>query len=223
MVRCFHARASSPCVPRASFLLFVVLGYSLVSLSQSYLLIPSPLLRSPVSILSSPRHLISSINRMEQDMDRMFDSLLSLSGSDDEFFSHPLTLRTKHVNASEVHAGSVMMPLRPQFDIQSTKEHMLVSVVTPGLSRENVSVEVVEAGGTGSPSLLISGRTSSKMSGEGGKIQTSSSSSFEKRISLPPHTTPEMVEARFEEGVLKVTVKKPKEQQESLRHKIPLL
>ncbi|EKX49530.1 hypothetical protein GUITHDRAFT_104494 [Guillardia theta CCMP2712] len=205
----------------------------MLSSSSAFLITPSAFMLDPyrplsASLPSSPRQILSTMSRLEQEMDRMLDSVMDVTGGfllpDEACRDPPASPVTNDPSPSDGEGGGAVMRLRPHFDIQSTSDRLLVTAATPGLAKDDIAVEVLEATGDVPPTLVISGRSSSKQTSEEPARVQASYAAFEKRVSLPPHTKPDMVEAKYDNGVLRVSVKRPEEElQAPPRHRIPLL
>lgn len=92
---------------------------------------------------------------------------------------------------------------RPDMDLYETKSSYEVEVMLPGLRKSDIDLEV-----TGQ-SLRISGRREQ----EGDKdvtyhLREGSSGYFERMIEIPEDGNLEEIEARFENGILFVTIQK---------------
>jgi HSP20 family protein len=93
----------------------------------------------------------------------------------------------------------------PQVDISDEGEHLVVRADVPGLSPEELNVQVQNN------MLVISGeRTSTSKTEQGGYLRSERKSGrFTRQISLPEGIDAEKVEARYTHGVLELRMPKP--------------
>ncbi len=140
-----------------------------------------PTLWSPTELRSPFR----AMSRMQREVDRMFDDILtgdwaseSTSAQDDVF--------------------------QPLCDVQEASSHYLLSFDLPGLSKNDVKIELQDN------SLRVFGeRKDERQVGRGVNSRTERAyGAFERIISLPANAKPEAIEAQFENGVLHVAVPK---------------
>ena len=105
----------------------------------------------------------------------------------------------------------------PQVDVLRRGDELIVRADMPGLSKDNISVDV--SGDT----LTIRGerREESKEEREGYYWHERSSGSFARRIPLPDNADVDHVSARFENGVLEVHIPAP-EHEGSHRRRIDI-
>jgi len=121
---------------------------------------------------------------MMQDMERAFDSVRMKIG--DLAYS----------------AGSALSPRIPAVDVKEEGEWYVVEADLPGLKREDVSVEV----GEGTLYIKAEKAESAEQSGEGYLRKERGSMSFYRRLSLPADADREHVNAKLEDGVLRITI-----------------
>ena len=138
----------------------------------------------------SNRNGLSPFEDLSHEMERMFDSLLGRtvgtmmrSGGNERFI--------------------------PSLDIGETKEAFEVSLDLPGVKPEDVKVEMQDG------KLVISGERSSKSDTKEKNMHRveRSSGSFYRAVSLPVDVNVEQIDARYEHGVLHVTLPKVAKQQ----------
>jgi HSP20 family protein len=98
-------------------------------------------------------------------------------------------------------------PRFPAVDVKDEGDHYLVEVDLPGLSKEDVEVMV----GEGVLDITAKREESKEESDEGYIRRERGFVSFHRRLSLPDDATEEKLEAKLEDGVLKVQVQKTKE------------
>ena len=105
----------------------------------------------------------------------------------------------------------------PQVDVLRRGNELIVRADMPGLSKENISIDV------SGDALTIRGerREESKEEREGYYWHERSSGSFARRIPLPENADVDHASARFENGVLEVHIPAP-EHEGSRRHRIDI-
>jgi HSP20 family molecular chaperone IbpA len=112
------------------------------------------------------------------------------------------------------------LKLRPRIDWQETREGFFLTAATPGLRKEDVSIEIAEH--SGNSFLEISGHTVTK-SEDSPKPLTLHASypSFNHKVRLPAGVDRGSLKANYENGLLIVTMQHS-EQPMSQRHKITI-
>ncbi len=98
----------------------------------------------------------------------------------------------------------------PEYDIKSTDKAYVISFDMPGMDKDKINVEVKDG------ALVVSGERSSETKEEqGGKVyrQQRSFGYFSRVIPLPEDAKPESVDAKYENGVLTLTVERKPDQQ----------
>jgi HSP20 family protein len=105
----------------------------------------------------------------------------------------------------------------PQVDVLRRGNDLVVRADLPGLSKENISIDV------SGDMLTIRGerREESKEEREGYYWHERSSGSFARRIPLPENADVDHASARFENGVLEVSIPAP-EHERSQSHRIDI-
>jgi HSP20 family protein len=95
----------------------------------------------------------------------------------------------------------------PPMDLVEEGEHYVLRVDLPGVSENNVKIEIEDN------VLSVSGERSSERErrGEGYRRFERAMGSFSRTLTLPEGVDAERVEAHFENGVLEVRVPKPEE------------
>jgi HSP20 family protein len=139
---------------------------------------------------------LALMRRFSEDMDRMFEG----------FFGPGLFGRDPF--------GSLAQSTRwPQIEVHQEGNRWIVQADVPGLRREDVNVEVRD------DQLVISGeRRNQSESNEGGYYRTERTyGTFVRSIPLPEGANLESASASFEQGVLRVEIEVPEEQQRSRR------
>jgi HSP20 family molecular chaperone IbpA len=92
----------------------------------------------------------------------------------------------------------------PPVEVSERDGLLRIVLALPGMARDDLKVEVVNEG------LLISGKPRS----DGGQ------GAFRRCLALPPEAKTEEARARFEGGLLRITL--PMAEPSSLRHEIPI-
>ena len=97
--------------------------------------------------------------------------------------------------------GGRRMPI----DVQSDDEAYLITAAVPGLSAEEVTVEVLE------DLVTMSGEIALDESDDNQKLLSELSNSFYRQIRLPEAVNAEEIEAKVEKGLLTVRIPKADE------------
>ncbi len=97
--------------------------------------------------------------------------------------------------------GGRRMPI----EVQSDDEAYLITAAVPGMSAEDVTVEVLE------DLVTMSGEISLEETDENQKLLSELQHSFYRQIRLPEAVNPDEIEAKVEKGLLKVRVPKAEE------------
>jgi HSP20 family protein len=134
------------------------------------------------------------MRQLSRDMDRLMDSFF------DRGFGGSL-LRDSSTRDDEWQGRTLWTP---QIDVQRHGDAIVVRADLPGVSKEDVQVDVQEE------SLIISGqRREEREEGEddeGYRMVERSYGSFYRRVPIPQGTNPEGIHAVMRDGVLKVTL-----------------
>ena len=95
----------------------------------------------------------------------------------------------------------------PPMDLVETEEHFVLRADLPGLSEEEVSIELEDN------VLTLSGeRKAEHEEGQEGYYRVERAfGTFSRSLTLPEGIDPEAVEATFDRGVLKIRIAKPEE------------
>jgi HSP20 family protein len=95
----------------------------------------------------------------------------------------------------------------PAMDLVETEDHFVLRADLPGLSEQDVSIEVVDN------VLTVSGerRTEHEDRKDGYHRVERAFGTFSRSLTLPEGVDPDAVEASFEHGVLEVRIPKPEE------------
>ncbi|HZU24463.1 MAG TPA: Hsp20/alpha crystallin family protein [Bryobacteraceae bacterium] len=128
-----------------------------------------------------------------------FGMMRRLSAEMDRLLSEPVSGR----------AGSEMRQWSPAIEVRQKGDNLVVCADLPGISPENVSVEV------DNDTLIIEGERKHEESSEQGGFHRSERSygRFYRAVPLPQEAKTDAVNAEFNNGVLEITipVEKPKE------------
>jgi HSP20 family protein len=138
----------------------------------------------------------SLMRRFSEDMDRLFEGFFGPSLLGSEPF------------------GSLMQSTRwPEIEVHQEGNRWVVQADVPGLRREDVNVEVRD------DQLVISGERRSQSERNEGRYYRSERSygSFARAIPLPEGANLESASASFENGVLRIELEVPEQQQRSRR------
>ncbi|KAJ1467572.1 HSP20-like chaperone [Baffinella frigidus] len=111
--------------------------------------------------------------------------------------------------------GPIELGLRPSFDLRENEDGYVVSCFTPGLKKEDLHAEVV--GTDAFPVLVVRGESKKEdgtppdaKDAEDGKEKTSffrtKYQKFEQRMSLPADVDQEKMGAKYEDGILAITL-----------------
>ncbi|MEE9216490.1 MAG: Hsp20/alpha crystallin family protein [Anaerolineales bacterium] len=94
--------------------------------------------------------------------------------------------------------GGRRMPI----DVQSDDEAYLITAAVPGLSAEDVTVEVLE------DLVTMSGESTLEENGDNQKLLSELHQSFYRQIRLPEAVNADEIEAKVEKGLLSVRIPK---------------
>ena len=123
------------------------------------------------------------VDSLQSDMNRLFDS----------FFGR--------------RSGNGDRRWMPAMDLIETEDHLVLRADLPGLSEDDVDIEIKDN------VLTVSGerKTESEDKGEGYHRVERAFGSFARSLTLPQGIKADDVEARFDNGVLEVRIPKPEE------------
>lgn len=145
--------------------------------------------------------------RLHQEMDRLFDEAFRSFGA-------PSLFRDTEPFGSE----SATL-LRPRVDIREGEEDYRVSVEVPGVSEDDIKLRV------DGDNLIISGEKhqedTAKDKGKVHRVERSYGS-FHRVLTLPQDARSDDIRARFENGVLNITVPRDKSKQALEGRTIPI-
>jgi len=129
-----------------------------------------------------------NVAALQDRINRMFDDSFSQAGSEDEMSSYGW---------------------RPSVDIYEVEAGIVITADLPGVRKEDVSVEVKDN------LLTLKGM---REGGAGGEdqcyfCQERNFGQFQRTFTLQYNVDPEKIKASFKNGVLKITVPEPEEEQ----------
>ncbi len=142
--------------------------------------------------LSTPGQ--SVFNDFFTDMDRMFNN---------DFYLMPMQLRNQ------------MQASMPAVNIREKENEYMIEVAAPGMKKEDFNIDMEEG------MLTISSQKEEEKTDDKKdfKRREYNYSSFSRSFTLPENVKPEEVKARYEDGILSLTVPK-KQPQERTKQKI---
>ena len=122
-------------------------------------------------------------------MPRTFSSIL------DEFFNDVVTSDTGRMYV-------------PNMDVSETESHYHVEVALPGIKKDDINIDLQDR------RLTISGERKEETENKDTKhhVRETRYGQFERSIMLPNNINQDKVDARFEDGILKVDVEKKEKQ-----------
>src|SRR4051795_13258811 len=103
--------------------------------------------------------------------------------------------------------GSALRRLMPAMDLVETEDHFVLRADLPGLSEENVNIEVEDR------VLTVSGerKAEHETTKEGYHRVERAFGAFSRSLTLPEGVNAEAVEASFDRGVLEIRIPKPEQ------------
>src|SRR5918996_1307069 len=103
--------------------------------------------------------------------------------------------------------GAVARRWMPAMDLVETGDHFVLRADLPGMTEDDVKIEFEDG------TLTVSGerRSEHEASDEGYYRVERAFGSFSRSLTLPQGIDPEAVSARFDRGVLEVSIPKPEE------------
>jgi HSP20 family protein len=127
---------------------------------------------------------VRELHSLQQEMNRLFGSFLDQPG------------------AGSPGAGRQWIPA---MDLVERDEHFVLRADLPGVREEDVAIEIEDA------VLTVSGqrRSEREASGEGYHRIERATGTFRRSLTLPEGVNPKGINARFDHGVLEVTIPKP--------------
>jgi len=103
--------------------------------------------------------------------------------------------------------GGTMRRWVPAMDVLESPDHFLLRLDLPGVGQDQVGIELDDQ------TLTIAGERAfeRETAKEGFQRVERASGAFQRSLTLPQGIDPEAISARFENGVLEVTIPKPEE------------
>ena len=148
----------------------------------------------------APRRPFEAISRMEQDMERMFH----------EFWRRPFLNLWEPGRWWPSKALSLQTPA---VDVYEDKDDVVVKAEVPGLSKEDLEVDLTES------TLTIKGEKKKEEEIKENNYYRSerSSGSFTRTFELPAEVKTDQAKASFKDGILEIRVPKTEEAKKKLR------
>ena len=130
---------------------------------------------------------LRELNTLQSEMNRLFNSVFDTPGN--------------------VGNGGTLRRWMPAMDLLEAGDHFVLRADLPGLSEEDVKIELEDS------TLTISGerKAEHESEGEGYYRVERAFGSFQRSLTLPKGVDPEAVSASFDRGVLEVRIPKPEE------------
>ncbi|MBN8554861.1 MAG: Hsp20/alpha crystallin family protein [Deltaproteobacteria bacterium] len=125
------------------------------------------------------------LSKLQRDIDRMLDDFIT-----------PSRLLNQE--------GEILPAFSPACDIEETDSYYLVSFDVPGISKDNIKIEVVD------DVLTVSGekRTEQEQKKSAQHLIERSYGQFKRSFTLPAHVDADKVEANYQDGVLTISIAK---------------
>ena len=219
-------------------------GWSLRRHMSPYAMFPLHDSSDDFPSLLSPRHMLNTMHALEHEADKLLSGILESSPASASAGGDG--------NLTAVDARShTELRLRPRFDVEDSADAFTLTAATPGLQKEDLSVEVVD-GADGAAYLIVAGHTSTPTASDGpasgdgpasesstpaGETAPSTSaespaspaslpvkafySKFERRIKLPSEVERDQMRAAYQNGLLSVTIPKSAKRQ-ALKLRVPI-
>jgi HSP20 family protein len=143
-----------------------------------------------VPMRASAEHGLAAVfGRLRNEIDQLFDD-----------FTMPSQMR----RLFPLTEGTDFSPL---VELKDKQDHYELAIELPGMEDKDIDVEFADG------VLSISGEKREESEEKSGDclISERSYGSFQRRLGMPPDVDPERIEAKFRQGVLKVTIGKDKE------------
>jgi HSP20 family protein len=130
----------------------------------------------------------AAFTRLRNEIDRLFDD-----------FSFPRPSRS-------IFSFSTLPEVVPAMQLTENKDHYRLSLELPGMEEKDIDVECADG------VLTVSGekRQESEEKNDGYLVSERSYGSFKRQLTLPADVDPDAIEAKYDKGVLKLTLKKDK-------------
>lgn len=137
---------------------------------------------------ASERGLAAIFGRLRTEVDQIFDDFM-MPGQTRRMFPLP--------------DGAAFSPL---VELKANADHYELAIELPGLEEKDIDVEFADG------MLSVSGEKREEREEKSGDclISERSYGSFQRRLSMPPDVDPDRIEAKYRQGVLKITIGKTK-------------
>jgi HSP20 family protein len=134
-----------------------------------------------LAMLTRSRSLRGELERMQKEMDRIWDRF-----------------------SSDMSSSTFEQDWNPSLDLAETEDNLVVELEVPGINPKDISISI-----TGNM-LTISGEKKQAADREGKNyhLVERSYGKFSRSIQLPTSVDPDRVEARYNNGILRVTLGK---------------
>jgi HSP20 family protein len=145
---------------------------------------------------------IREFSRLQRRMDRVFDEMMepwSRAFGTESTLALPSLSTTPSVSVSEEE-----MAFSPACDIRETEGHYLLSFDLPGVSKDDVRIEMQDR------RLMVSGERHRELERREGSSRTQERyfGSFHRSFDLPLAVEAEKIQANYENGVLQIVLPK---------------
>lgn len=152
------------------------------------------------------RNMMSPFDVLQDRIDRMFDD-----------FSTGFRMPSMFGDRMPSMFGDGDFAVMPSLDMHESDNQVMLSAELPGVDEKDIDISVAD------DMLTISGEKKSAFERKEGDRYRSERSygRFSRSVSLPFKIDADKVEAKFDKGVLKLTIPKPAEAQQQMR-KIPI-
>eukprot|EP00281_Chroomonas_sp_CCMP1168_P026182 CAMPEP_0206233802 /NCGR_PEP_ID=MMETSP0047_2-20121206/12218_1 /ASSEMBLY_ACC=CAM_ASM_000192 /TAXON_ID=195065 /ORGANISM="Chroomonas mesostigmatica_cf, Strain CCMP1168" /LENGTH=227 /DNA_ID=CAMNT_0053657779 /DNA_START=136 /DNA_END=819 /DNA_ORIENTATION=+ len=179
----------------------------------------------------SARSILREADRTFRRLDHMMSNLAQVADPQDPARESP-SLRggekneTSSAVATKPHHKNLELRLRPTFEWKETDNGFLLTGAMPGLSKDELSVEVVESPHRGGGAyVVVTGETKKETKTPEGQAPVeirATYKKFEQRVKLPEGVDKESLTAKYEDGMLQIHIAYPKEAERSERKKITI-
>ena len=162
------------------------------------------------------RHLSNSIRHLSKFADHITQTLANPSS--ESFDRKNIDVAGSKESRIALDGDNFELQLRPRIDWQETRDGFILTAATPGLSKDDLVIDVLAA--DGAHHLEISGQTSLRSAPPSNSTEVSSAEaskplalrtsyrSFSHRVRLPAGVDRESLKAKYENGLLVVMMHK---------------
>lgn len=164
-----------------------------------------------------PIAILTDADRSFRQLDNFVDNVVeAFTGEDENPSSTRMRLKEAGGNSTDLAAKHLEMRLKPSFEWKETEHGFVLTAATPGLRKEDINVEIVEAPKKGGYYLIVSGesRVEEKQGDDKTEIMAirTSYKKFEQRVKLPESVDKDTLTAKYDDGILQVHVAAAKKQ-----------